>query len=99
MKPIIGIKDDGMMVVIKTKNVCRNIEKFHKSSEKKAHKLSALLKTTVIRKLEMFKLTYKIKEKCCHNYYIVRIKSELITKAKLRIINRKRKPVMLKLKK
>ena len=46
----------------------------------------------------MFKLTYKIKEKCCHNYYIVRIKSELITKAKLRIINRKRKPVMLKLK-
>jgi hypothetical protein len=98
VKPIIGIKDGGMMVVIKTKNVCRNIEKFHKSSEKKTHKLSALLKTTVIRILEMLKLTYKIKEKCYHNYYIVRIKNELVTKAKLRIINKKRKPVVLKLK-
>lgn len=98
MKPIIGIKDGGMMVVIKTKNVGRNIEKFHKSSEKKAHKLSALLKTTVVRKLEVFKSTYKIKEKCCHNYYIVIILSELVIKAKLRIINEKRKPTVLKLK-
>nr|DAG87422.1 MAG TPA: hypothetical protein [Crassvirales sp.] len=46
----------------------------------------------------MLKLTYKIKEKCYHNYYIVRIKNELVTIAKLRIINKKRKPVVLKLK-
>ena len=98
MKPIVCIKDGGMMIVIKTKNVCRNIEKFYKSSEKKAHKLSALLKTTVVRKLEVFKSTYKIKEKCCHSYYIVIILSEIVIKAKLGIINEKRKPIVLKLK-
>lgn len=98
MKPIIGIKDGRMVIIIKTKNVCRNIEKFHKSSEKEAHKLSALLKTTVIRILEMFKSTYKIEEKCCHNYHIIIILSELVTKTKLRIINEKRKPTVLKLK-
>ena len=98
MKPIIGIKDGRMVIIIKTKNVCRNIEKFHKSSEKEAHKLSALLKTTVVRKLEVFKSTYKIKEKCCHSYYIVIILSEIVIKAKLGIINEKRKPTVLKLK-
>jgi hypothetical protein len=98
VKPIIDIKDGGMMIVIKTKNIGRNIEKFYKSSEKKAYKLSALLKTTVIRILEVFKSTYKIKEKCCHNYYIVRILSELVIKAKLEIINETREPIVLKLK-
>ena len=83
------------MIVIETKNVGRNIEKFHKSSEKKAHKLSALLKTTVIRELEVLKLTYEIKEKCCHNYYIVIILSELVINAKLEIINEKRKQVQI----
>lgn len=86
------------MVIIKTKNVGRNIKKLHKSSEKKAYKLSALLKTTVIRILEVFKSTYKIKEKCCHNYYIVRILSELVIKTKLEIINETRKSIVLKLK-
>ena len=87
-----------MMIIIKTKNIGRNIEKFHKRGEEKAYKLSALLKTAVTRILEMLKLTYKIKEKCCHNYYIIRIQDELVTKAKLGIINKKRKPVVLKLK-
>ena len=35
MKPIIGIKNDRMMIIIETKNVGRNIEKLYKSSEKK----------------------------------------------------------------
>lgn len=86
------------MIIIKTKNVGRNIEKLYKSSEKKAHKLSALLKTTVVRILEVFKFTYKIKEKCCRNYYIVRILSELVIKTKLEIINETRKSIVLKLK-
>lgn len=86
------------MIVIETKDVGRDVEKLHKSSEKKAHKLSALLKTTVVRILEVFKSTYKIKEKCCHSYHIIIILSELVTKAKLRIINEKRKPTVLKLK-
>lgn len=62
MKPIIGIKNDRMMIIIKTKNVGRNIEKFYKSSEKKTYKLSAFLKTTVIRIFDMFKFAYKVKE-------------------------------------
>ena len=51
-----------MMVIIETKNVGRNIEKFYKSSEKKTYKLSAFLKTTVIRIFDMFKFAYKVKE-------------------------------------
>lgn len=46
----------------------------------------------------MFKPTYKIKEKCCYNYYIVGILSELVIKTKLEIIDETRKSIVLKLK-
>lgn len=50
------------MVIIETKNIGRNIEKFYKSSEKKTYKLSAFLKATVIGIFDMFKFAYKVKE-------------------------------------